>query len=294
MMGVMADRTWDQALIQLYQATPEEFTALRTELAKAAKKRGDTEAAKAISAARKPTTAAWVVNSLVHTDAHARDRLRDLSAQLRDAHAEMDGERIRALSAEQRQLVSRLSKAAFAAVELANPSAALRDDVTATLQAAIADPEVAARLGTLAKAEQWSGFGFGVSTAKGPAAKTPGPKPTKKAESPKKADSPKKAGSSEKPAADDRTAQRRRDLEQTRSAMAEARQAKTDTDKTLVQRHNELAAARTRHEEAQRRLRAAERDLQDAEQAYNAAEQAGLDAGARIAELRERMEQLRA
>jgi chromosome segregation ATPase len=283
MMGVMADRELDE----LYAAPPEQFTALRTELAKAARKRGDAEAAKRISEARKPTTAAWVVNSLVHTDADARDRLRDLSAQLRDAHAEMDGERIRALSAEQRQLVSRLSKAAFAAAELANPSAALRDDVTATLQAAIADPEVAARLGTLAKAEQWSGFGFGVSTAKGPATKKAPPARQPEKHKPGK----KRAG---KPPADDGTAQRRRDLEQARTAMAEARQAKTDTDKALAQRHTELAAARTRHEEAQRRLRTAERDLQDAEQTYHAAEQAGLDAGARIAELRERMEQLRA
>ncbi|MET0900600.1 MAG: hypothetical protein ABWY45_22020 [Mycobacterium sp.] len=279
MMGVMADE-----LTQLYQATPEEFTALRTELAKAAKKRGDTEAAKQISGARKPTTAAWVVNSLVHTDAHARDNLRDLSAQLLDAHAEMDGERIRALSAEQRQLVSQLSRAAFTTVGLADPSAALRDDVTATLQAAIADPEVAARLGTLTKAEQWSGFGFGVSTAKGPAPKSAGPKSTRKAPAARKP---------EKPPADDRTAQRRRDLEQARTAMAEARQAKSDTDKALVQRHNELAAARTRHEEAQRRLRTAERDLQDAEQAYNTAEEAGLAAAARLTELRERLERLR-
>ena len=264
---------------------------MRTELAKAAKKRGDAEAAKRISAARKPTTAAWVVNSLVHTDADARDRLRDLSAQLLDAHAEMDGERIRALSAEQRQLVSRLSKAAFAGAGLTNPSGALRDDVTATLQAAIADPEVAARLGTLAKAEQWSGFGFGVSTAKGPATKSAKPvaaKPAKKAEAAKKA--PKTA----KPPVDDGAAQRRRDLEQARTAMAEARKAKTDTDRALVQRHNELAGVRTRHEEAQRKLRAAERDLQVAEHAYNAAEQAGLDAAARIAELRERLERLRA
>lgn len=71
----------------------------------------------------------------------------------------MNGERIRELSAEQRALVDELSRAAFEAAEVADPSGALCDDVTGTLQAAIADPDVAARLGRLAKAERWSGFG---------------------------------------------------------------------------------------------------------------------------------------
>ena len=71
----------------------------------------------------------------------------------------MDGDRIRALSAEQRRLVDDVARAAFEEAELADPSAALRDDVTGTLQAAIADPDVASRLGRLTKAEQWSGFG---------------------------------------------------------------------------------------------------------------------------------------
>jgi hypothetical protein len=269
----------DEEFVALYAVRPEEFTALRTRLAKEAKGRGDTEAAKRIAAARKPTAAAWVVNSLVHSDENVRDRLRDLSAQLRDAHAEMDGDRIRALSAEQRQLVTQLSKAAFAAADVANPSAALHDDVTATLQAAIADPDVAARLGTLAKAEQWSGFGFGVSTAKGPAPKKPAPAVSK----------PEKVR--ERATDEDRT--RRRELEAARTAMAEARQAKKDTDEILLSRHQELAAARTQHEEAQRRLRAAERALQEAEQTYADAEQAGLAASARITELRERLDQLR-
>ncbi len=71
----------------------------------------------------------------------------------------MDGEAIRALSAEQRRLVDDVARAAFEEAELAEPTAALRDDVTATLQAAIADPDVASRLGRLTKAERWSGFG---------------------------------------------------------------------------------------------------------------------------------------
>jgi hypothetical protein len=154
----------NEDLDTLYGVAPEQFTALRKELATAAKKLGDADAAREIAAARRPTTAAWVVNLLVRADPTAKTRLGELTARLRAAHAAMDGVRIRELSAEQRRLVTELVRAAFAAADLADPSAALRDDVMGTLQAAIADPEVAGRLGRLAKAEKWSGFGdFGAS-----------------------------------------------------------------------------------------------------------------------------------
>src|SRR5262245_34185351 len=153
-MGAMADE-----LDELYEVKPEEFTALRTELSAAAKKRGDAETAKQISAARRPTTAAWVVNRLAIRDPDTRTRLTGLGERLKDAHTAMDGDRIRELSREQRRLVDDVARAAFEEAELADPSGALRDDVIGTLQAAIADPDVAARLGRLTKAEQWSGFG---------------------------------------------------------------------------------------------------------------------------------------
>ena len=122
------------------------------------KKRGDAEAAKRIGAARRPTTAAWVVNALVAADGPPRSRLRDLGEQLRAAHAAMDGAEIRELSAAQRKLVDELVRTGFAAAGMSQPSAALRDDVVGTLQAAVADPDVAARLGPLEKAERWSGL----------------------------------------------------------------------------------------------------------------------------------------
>ncbi|CAN5243657.1 hypothetical protein BH11ACT6_BH11ACT6_19170 [soil metagenome] len=291
MMGFMAD----DELHQLYQAPPQEFTALRTELAAAAKKRGDTAAAKSLSAARKPTTAAWVVNRLVHVDTHARDRLRDLADQLRAAHNEMDGDRIRALSAEQRLLVDHLGKSAVGAAELTNPSAALRDDVTATLQAAIADPEVAARLGVLVKAERWSGFGFGESTmvsgaSREPAAKSPAKTPEKSTPTTKPAAAKKPA---EDTAADRRHAARKRELQSARAAMAEARRAKSASDETQVHRHKELAAAKTRHQEAQRALRHAADELEHAQTAYTDAERAGVEAAEAIETQRARLDELR-
>lgn len=181
--------TLDADLDTLYGVAPEEFTALRTELVAAARKRGDTADAKTIAAARRPTTAAWVVNELIRSDPTAKTRLADLTAELRAAHATMDGGRIRELSTAQRKLVTQLVRAAFAAAKLASPSAAIRDDVTGTLQAAVADPEVASRLGRLEKAEQWSGFGdFGASFEPGspdaapPRAAPPKPPRVSKAE----------------------------------------------------------------------------------------------------------------
>src|ERR1700752_3034827 len=105
-MKAMADE-----LDELYEVKQEEFTALRTKLAAAAKQRGDTDTAKQISAARKPTTAAWVVNRLALRDQDIRTRLPRLGERLKEAHTAMDGNRIRELSAEQRRLVDDVVRA---------------------------------------------------------------------------------------------------------------------------------------------------------------------------------------
>ncbi|MGV0791963.1 hypothetical protein [Mycolicibacterium sp. XJ1819] len=249
----------DDPLDTLYAATPQEFTALRTELAGAAKKRGDTEAAKQISGARKPTTAAYVVNVLVHRDGEARPRLTALGERLRAAHSEMDGGTIRELTAEQRRLIDGLSRAAFAAAEITDPSAALRDDVTATLQAAVADPDVAARLGRLTKAEQWSGFGeFGSSAIvfKPSRSRKAKPEPV-----------------IQKPAEDHSEA---------RAALAAAERAKAEADAALQELQSDLATARLRRDDARRRLTDAETALTAAEEAYDAGKRASREAAAEV------------
>lgn len=146
----------------------------------------------------------------------------------------MDGDAIRALTAEQRTLVERLTRTAFREGEVASPSVSLHDDVTATLQAAIADPDVAARLGTLTKAEQWSGFGdFGfsatVSSVSKPRSK-PEPDP--------------------------------------------AERARAEADAALAELQSNLARARIEHENARRRLAEAEQALTAAEDAVKAAKRA--------------------
>lgn len=167
----------DDPLDELYAEPPEGFTAKRTELAKRAKQDGDAETAKAITAARKPTKAAWVVNLLAIRDPSVRKQLSGLGERLRAAHQKMDGKRIRELSAEQRHLIDALVDKAFQLAEVAQPAAAVREDVVGTLQAAVADPDVTAALGRLAKPESWSGFAEGVEPDESePAPVTPSPR----------------------------------------------------------------------------------------------------------------------
>jgi tetratricopeptide (TPR) repeat protein len=256
-MEAMADE-----LDELYEVKPEEFTALRTKLTAAAKQRGDADTAKQISAARKPTTAAWVVNRIAIRDPDTRTRLAGLGERLKDAHSAMAGDRIRELSREQRRLVEDVAKAAFEEAELAEPSGALRDDVTSTLQAAIADPDVAARLGRLSKAEQWTGFGEFGDTAM---VFTQTRRPTTVQEKP-----------AETPKGDEKS----REREKARAALAEAERAKADADAALGELQSDLATARLRRDDARRRLKDAEDALAAAEDAYDKGKQASRDAAA--------------
>jgi len=257
-MGAMAD-----ALDELYEVKPEEFTALRTKLAAAAKQRGDGDVAKQITAARRPTTAAWVVNRLVIRDQDIRARLAGLGERLKEAHTSMDGDQIRELSREQRRLVDDVARAAFEEAELAAPSAALRDDVVGTLQAAIADSGVAGRLGRLTKAEQWSGFGEFGDTAM-VFTSTRKPKAAREEPAPKKTDD------------------KSRERDKARAALAAAERAKADADAALTELQSDLATARLRRDDARRRLKDADDALAAAEDAYDKGKQASREAAAAV------------
>ena len=167
------------AKAELYQADPDEFMARRTELAAQAREAGESAAAKQIGALRKPTRSAWVVNRLVRADPAVTDRLAELAAELRDAGQSTDGGRIRELTGARARLVDELTRQALE--DLPAPAAAVREEVTATFDAALADPEVAASLGTLVRAAQYAGFGLpipaGAPAPPPPAAKTKKPAP---------------------------------------------------------------------------------------------------------------------
>ena len=132
-----------EAEAELYTADPDGFTARRSELAQHARDAGEPAVAKKITALRKPTRSAWVVNRLVRSDPDVRSRLDSLAADLRDASG---GSRLRELTAARAKLVDELTRTALEGLPV--PPASLREEVTATFDAAIADPGVAASLGT--------------------------------------------------------------------------------------------------------------------------------------------------
>lgn len=264
-MGGMADDPLDQ----LYAVAPDKFTALRTRLAADAKHRGDAVAAKRITRARKPTMSAAVVNRLVHEEPEVTERLGELGEELRAAHASMDGDRIRALSGRQRKLIEQLTRAALEVSDIRSPTGALRGDVTDTLHAAIADPDVRSRLGRLAKAEHWSGFGDAEMVfAEAPA--KPAPKEAARNEETTELENP--------PDRDDR--ERRRRGEQARAVLAAAQRAKADADDKMADRQSYLATARLRVDDAKERLAEAEHALSEAAAAYEDAERVSGEAGA--------------
>ena len=130
---------------ELYGLAPEEFTRARDAAARAAT---DPATGKAIKALRKPTAAAHAVNRLVRDRPNEIDELLALGADLRTAMAGGNDD-VRRLTEQRRDLIGRLAGR--------DPIA----DVAATLEAATADPELAAavRSGRLVKPLHYAGFG---------------------------------------------------------------------------------------------------------------------------------------
>lgn len=145
---------------ELYRLPPEEFTAARDAAAKAVKDAGDTEVAKELKALRKPSVAAWLVNVLVAEQPDLVEQLLVLGPALAEAQAKGQGDELRALGAQRRDLVDAV---VAQAVELAGRSttAAVRDEVASTLETALADQEAAeaVRSGRLVRALSYAGFG---------------------------------------------------------------------------------------------------------------------------------------
>jgi hypothetical protein len=276
-----------EAVAALYSADPEEFIARRKELASQARAAGDKAAAKDIGALAKPTRSAWLVNHLVRSDPSVPDKLAELGGQLRAGEAALDGPAIRKLSVARRELVDALARQAVAD---SGASAALREEVAETLNAALADPEVAAQVaaGTLVRAAHWAGFGPGIGTALGaaPATASTGPATTGS------------AATGRAKAAATGPASRRQQAEQAAADAALAVQAAAAAERAKQQAVRDIETQIAEHREqvardehtviqAQRELALAQRNLADTqlrladtEQSLAAARQELKEAGA--------------
>jgi hypothetical protein len=129
---------------ELYAGSADAFTAARNEAAKCV---DDRSVAAEIRKLKKPSVAAWAVNLLVRAEAEQIDAVLELADSLRAAAESLDGDELRALTRQRRQLTAALATAARshareAGVRLTGP---VVDQVEAMLTAAMIDP-VAARV----------------------------------------------------------------------------------------------------------------------------------------------------
>jgi hypothetical protein len=139
-----ADRLRDVAA-ELYGLRPEEFTSARSAAEKRARSGGDRELAASVKALRRPAVAAWAVNRLVRERGELVGQVVALGESLREAQSLLQGEALRDLTRQRRQLVTAVTAEARAAaaevgVTLSEPATR---QVEETLQAAMADPEAA-------------------------------------------------------------------------------------------------------------------------------------------------------
>jgi hypothetical protein len=134
----------DAIAAELYVLPPAEFTAARNARVGMA----DRSIAAHVKALRKPTVAAWAVNLLAR--AGQLGEALELSAALREAQEDLDAAELSRLSRQRRALVAALASQAVALAKDAGVavSAAAREDVEKTINAAVMDAAAAAAVMT--------------------------------------------------------------------------------------------------------------------------------------------------
>ncbi|MCW2785335.1 MAG: hypothetical protein JWP74_1852 [Marmoricola sp.] len=126
----------------LYAEPATTFTASRD---RAAKECGDKALAARIKALRKPSVAAWAVNLLVRREADQIEQVLGIAESLRAAAESMDGEELRSLTRQRRQLTAALTSSArsLARENDVRLTEAVADQVEGMLTAAMLDPRAA-------------------------------------------------------------------------------------------------------------------------------------------------------
>jgi hypothetical protein len=292
---------------QLYAADPAEFTDRRSDLVAQARADGDQAAARAIGALRRPTRAAWVVNQLARADPGAVDRLGRLGDELRAAESALDGDKLRELSQTRRKLLGQLTRQALDEAGVTDPPDALQQEVTGTLSAALADPQVAAGVarGQLAKSVQPAGFGFGLaagddddddepSAPPAPSPRPPAPSPRPPAPSPRPRTGQKGTGPTRAEAR--QAAQEQADRERAQREQAERerqRRAIDEAGQTLAEADRVADSAQAAEADRQNTVRRLEQQLEDAQDALADAKRRSREARTAQRQARKALEWLR-
>ncbi|MDC7122682.1 hypothetical protein OMK64_14180 [Cellulomonas fimi] len=287
----------DDVADDLYGAPPDQFVARRDAAAKDARAAGDRDLAAAITALRKPTVAAWLVNALLRDVPGLADQLVALGDSLREAERSLDGLGMRDLSRQRRALVTSLVGRAKALGRQAGHKVgdAVAQEVDATLTAALADPDVAREVtsGRLTAGREFVGFG-GIASGE----------PAEPSARPSPAASTRASGTDERaPGSKGSTSRSRAHLRVVEppepEPEPEPRESAVDRRRRR-EREDAVAAARRAREDAADALRTAREQLDDAtrerdeqEQAAAAAETAAADARQEVDELNAALVELR-
>jgi hypothetical protein len=154
--------TLDEIGDEIYQLPPAQFVAARNAQAAALKKAGDKELAAQVTALRRPTTLGWLVNLVALRNPDLVASWFAFGEELRQAQTGLVGGEVRRLAADRRALQTELLRAAAAlAVEAGHTGPIPVNEISATFNTALADPEVAAqvRAGRLLGGASYAGFG---------------------------------------------------------------------------------------------------------------------------------------
>jgi hypothetical protein len=278
----------DEAADQLYAVAPDEFMARRTALAGEAKASGNKLLTKQITALRRPTRSAWLVNLVARAEPGRLAELRELGEALQQAQQQMAGDELRRLSKQRRTLIDSLARRAaeLGAEHGYDPPDSAVQEVSQTLQAALGDPAVAevVQAGRLHQAVHYGGFGpddlASALAASVPVARTDSGRPADAAAT--------EPAAADTQAATEKATKARAEADSARAAAEEAEVAAeeatshaddmADQVESLRQQLREAETAEREAREAARaaRKRAAElrREAATAEQAAARAEQA--------------------
>ncbi|WP_406637265.1 hypothetical protein [Amycolatopsis sp. WGS_07] len=244
----MATSDFDTVADRLYAGEPADFVAERTAAARAAKEAGDVELARRIRALRKPTAAAAYINRLARDGSAPLSELASLGEQLRDAHEQLDGSRLRELAHQRAELVQRIIR------DASDLSDSVEREVEETLEAIVADADVArlALAGRLtSKARQDADRWLSLPTNPAPAKKT------RQSEKDRKAEEEARIRALERRQAVRARAEAERNLlraeraaEQADDRVAELRERLAEAEQRAARAAEELTKAQTTFEEA--------------------------------------------
>lgn len=265
------DELVGEAADELYALSPEQFTAARDERVKAAREAGDRKLAAALGRLRRPTVSAWVLNLLVRDQPEVGEQLVELGGELRRAQEQLSGDALRELASQRQRLVAALVRSArrLAAAAGHPVSAATGFELEQTLHAALADPDVAAEVGSGRLARPASRTGF---EAQAPAPAPARPAPVRRLRAVRDDEV------AEDPAVVRERRKRELERERLRAEFEAAEQARVEQDEALAEADERLAGAERSRSSAERTAEELRTRLAEAEDAEREAVRAERDA----------------